>query len=400
MARRGELTLRRAGVIAGLWSLPLLIGPPLFSKDLYSYIGQGTVAHRGLDPYRVGPNVLGHGPLLESIASVWRHAAAPYGPLFIEYARGVVAVFGSSIVTPVIALRAIEIVAMALILVSLPVLARRLGVDAGAALWLGALSPLVLLSFVSSGHNDGLMLALVVAGLALGLSGRPWTGLVLCAVANTVKTPAAAAVVVLAIDQVRSSGAAWRTTVLKVIAVPVATIVAVGAACGLSWGWLAPSNLRIPTELRIQLTPVVSLGVAVSRILNLVRIPAPQAGTVTVFQLVAGLLSVVAGIWLLATFRREQMVRTLGILFAVVVLAGPTLWPWYLTWALVILAATSAQRSVVLVVVGALGMAMVGTAGTPMFTGYDYWAVAVACVIGVAWLATGGRWRSVARGEP
>ena len=39
-ARQGQLTVARSWVILALWGLPLLVGPPIFSRDIYSYIGQ------------------------------------------------------------------------------------------------------------------------------------------------------------------------------------------------------------------------------------------------------------------------------------------------------------------------------------------------------------------------
>ena len=38
-----------------LWALPLLIAPPMYSKDVYSYLAQSEISLQGLDPYRVGP---------------------------------------------------------------------------------------------------------------------------------------------------------------------------------------------------------------------------------------------------------------------------------------------------------------------------------------------------------
>src|SRR5437588_5311543 len=38
-------------VIGGVWALPLLAGPPLFSHDVYSYLAQGTIAHLSHNPY-------------------------------------------------------------------------------------------------------------------------------------------------------------------------------------------------------------------------------------------------------------------------------------------------------------------------------------------------------------
>ncbi|MGH9016265.1 MAG: polyprenol phosphomannose-dependent alpha 1,6 mannosyltransferase MptB, partial [Acidimicrobiales bacterium] len=53
-ARRGALTTGRASAVLAAWGLPLFLGPPLFSRDLYSYVAQGLIAHHGLDPYTVG----------------------------------------------------------------------------------------------------------------------------------------------------------------------------------------------------------------------------------------------------------------------------------------------------------------------------------------------------------
>ncbi len=397
VAWRGQLSVRAAVVILVVWSVPLLVGPPIFSKDLYSYVGQGLIAHRGLNPYTKPPAVLGNGPLLNSIASVWRHSPAPYGPFFVEIARGITAVVTGSIVSQVLAMRALEIAGMALIVIFLPRLAERLGADRGIALWLGALSPLVLLSFMASGHNDCLMIGLVVAGVALSLDGRRSIGLVLCALGALVKAPAAAALVFLAIDELRASGWTRRTwrVVAKVVAIPALTVLVVTLATGLGWRWLEPSNLKIPAELHIDATPTVSIGVAISRVLSVLHLHVSQPGAVTAVQTVGGVLAAIGGIWLALRFRRENLVRVLAALLALVVLAGPTLWPWYLTWGIILLAATRSQRSRILAFAAAAGMLLAGPVGTPQLSGYWFWAVSAITVTGCAWLLSHERWRAV-----
>ncbi|HET6794194.1 MAG TPA: polyprenol phosphomannose-dependent alpha 1,6 mannosyltransferase MptB, partial [Acidimicrobiales bacterium] len=75
VGRRARARLLRPGEAWSLlvvWALPLFLGPPLFSRDLYSYVAQGTLAHVGLDPYSVGPSALGPGHLLTSVAPTWR----------------------------------------------------------------------------------------------------------------------------------------------------------------------------------------------------------------------------------------------------------------------------------------------------------------------------------------
>ena len=118
--RRRPLASRQAWIVLGAWGLPFFLGPPLFSRDIYSYIAQGAIAHHGLDPYQVGPTALGPGPLLSSIAQVWRSTTSPYGPLFVESSRLVVATSEGSLLREVIAFRALELVGVVLVMVFLP----------------------------------------------------------------------------------------------------------------------------------------------------------------------------------------------------------------------------------------------------------------------------------------
>ncbi len=41
--------------IAIAWALPVLVMPPLFSRDVYSYVAQGEMITRGFNPYVHGP---------------------------------------------------------------------------------------------------------------------------------------------------------------------------------------------------------------------------------------------------------------------------------------------------------------------------------------------------------
>src|ERR1700737_3800439 len=61
-----------------LWILPLLIAPPMYSKDVYSYLAQSQISLEGLDPYRVGPaSGLGLGHVFTlSVPTLWRGGPA------------------------------------------------------------------------------------------------------------------------------------------------------------------------------------------------------------------------------------------------------------------------------------------------------------------------------------
>ena len=89
--------LARTGL---LWALPLALAPPMFSKDVYSYLAQSAIAARGLDPYSLGPAAaLGvDDPLTRTIPTIWRDTPAPYGPLFLMLGRGITALTGSDVV--------------------------------------------------------------------------------------------------------------------------------------------------------------------------------------------------------------------------------------------------------------------------------------------------------------
>ena len=395
----GRLTIARAWVVLAAWGVPFLLGPPLFSRDLYSYVGQGFVAHRGLDPYSVSPSILGPGPVLASIASVWRHTFSPYGPFFVAVSKGVVDVAGSSLAVEVLAFRALELVGVVLIMVSLPRLARHLGTEPGIALWLGALSPLALFSFISSGHNDALMVGMLVAGVTLAVSGRLVAGVVLCALAATVKLPAATAVVFLVVDRCGQLARDRRgRLVVQAAALTAVVFIGVTLFCGYGWTWMGPSALHVPTELRIFATPSVSLGNLAFHLLHPLGLPIARSGTVTVVQYVCGLAAVGGCVWLLVTLRRHEMVRSLGIALILIVVGSPTVWPWYLLWGLVLLAATNAQRSKALAATAALAMLLVGPSGSPRLLGNSYILVSLATVAAVVWLVRGQRWRRIVAG--
>jgi len=49
-----ERTGRLAGLLA-VWSVPLLIAPPMFSNDVYNYAAQGEMVSHHINPYLYGP---------------------------------------------------------------------------------------------------------------------------------------------------------------------------------------------------------------------------------------------------------------------------------------------------------------------------------------------------------
>ncbi|MGP3949752.1 polyprenol phosphomannose-dependent alpha 1,6 mannosyltransferase MptB [Streptomyces sp. 7N604] len=194
----------------GTWAAPLLLGPPLFSRDVYSYLAQGAMVEARIDVYAYGPAHLG-GPLATEVAPVWQYTPTPYGPVFLGLARGaadLVARF--DLPAGILGMRLLALLGVGLMIAFLPSLARRCGVEPSAALWLGALNPLVLLHLVAGAHNDALMLGLLGAGLVAALGRWPLRGAVLVALAALVKAPAALGL--LAVAVLWSSRLAGRLT--------------------------------------------------------------------------------------------------------------------------------------------------------------------------------------------
>lgn len=154
-----------------LWSLPILLAPPLFSRDAYSYAAQGLIVDRGMDPYTTGP-ISVPGEFADNVDPVWLYTPAPYGPLALQMQHLIVdATFGNAYVAAV-AMRLPALLSVAVLAIVLPRLARRLGRSDQGALWLGVLNPLVLMHLVGGAHNDAMMIALVA--LALLLATRGW----------------------------------------------------------------------------------------------------------------------------------------------------------------------------------------------------------------------------------
>ena len=105
-----------------LWMLPLLIAPPMYSKDVYSYLAQSQITRVGLDPYKVGPAPglgLDHVFLLLGAQPVARDAG-PYGPLFLWIGRGISALTGENVVAAVLAHRLVVLIGVGLIVWATP----------------------------------------------------------------------------------------------------------------------------------------------------------------------------------------------------------------------------------------------------------------------------------------
>lgn len=337
--------------LAALWSLPLLVAPPMFSRDVYAYGAQGVVVARGFDPYRLGP-IEGGGAFSAHVDVVWRGTPSPYGPAYLQPVAWVVRTTGLAVDPTVLLLRLLAVVGIALAGVAVVSLARRHDVPPSRALWLTVANPLTLLHGVSGAHNDVLMLGLLLAGLAVALG--PARTLVappryaalaaaggLVAVAALVKAPAAVALPALVLvpgtglrDRAARAAALGGGALLVLLAVPLLT--------GLGYGWLF--TVSTGRHVLSIFSPMTGLGTLVGAPLRLLGVTS-STGAVRQPVLQLGLaLSLLTAVVVLLRTPRLGVVRATGLALLALVVLSPTVLPWYALWAVFPLAAVGSRR--------------------------------------------------------
>ena len=120
---------RKAPSMAWLfWSLPIMLAPPLFSRDAYSYAAQGQIVLRGMDPYAVGPFWV-PGPFADQVDPMWIDTPAPYGPLALQVQHLVVSIFPENAYVSALAMRVPALLAVGLLAYALPRRSDRYGVS-------------------------------------------------------------------------------------------------------------------------------------------------------------------------------------------------------------------------------------------------------------------------------
>jgi hypothetical protein len=343
---------RQAAIaIAAVWLVPLALAPPLFSRDIYSYLAQGTILHLGHNPYQQAPVVLAglhRGHVLAAVSPFWRHTTAPYGPLFLELVSLVVGITGQHLIGGVLLVRVLDLIGLALVAIYVPRIARSLGTDRGAAVWLAIACPLVTLSLIAAGHNDALMIGLLAAGVSLALRGNPLAGVAVCALAATIKVPALVGAVFITVAWARAERD--RSAQIRFVAACAAIVIVVlglvTLASGVGLGWLSTSLFSTPAKVRLAITPATAVGYTVAKLLGLASIGVDAHSLESAFSAVATVLAAAAGLWLLYGVRVSRLVAPLGACLVIAAAGGPAAWPWYFSWGLVLVAACALpQRS-------------------------------------------------------
>jgi len=326
-----NLALVRTAAV--LWSVPLLLAPPLFSRDGWSYAAQGMMTRVGLSPYDYGPGVL-TGPIIEAVDPRWLATGTPYGPLPLMLG-GIVSHFTGDPWLLVVAHRIFALAGLAMLAWAIPRLATWTGVNPALATGLVIASPLMLANGVGGLHNDLLMVGLMAAALVLAVE-RGWVyGAVLGGLAAGVKLPGGLVCVGIAL-LAAPVGATMVQRLRRLAAVGLVSVgflVGFGLVVGVGLGWVRA--LAVPGTVNTPLSMPTVIGgfldYASMRFQTGLR-PATFLDLVRQIATVASLL--VAG-WVALrweTGSRAAALKAVAVVVAATLLMSPVVHIWYFLW--------------------------------------------------------------------
>ena len=342
----------------GFWLAPLLLSVPVFSRDTYSYLAQGALLRDGLDPYLMSP-IDNPNSLLDNVSPIWTTTTAPYGPAFILVAKFVTMVIGNNVVAGTMLLRLCMLPGLVLLIWAAPRVARHVGANGAAALWICVLNPLVIIHLMGGVHNEMLMVGLMMAAIALTFAKHPVWGVTLIAIAVAVKATAVLALPFMVWVWMRQlqerrqlrPQRAFATATVSSLLMFVVVFAVLSRLAGVGIGWLTAlagsvkivNWLTVPTAVANLINAVVGLVIPVNfyAVLDVTRI--------------IGIAIIAISLPLLWwRFRHDDREALMGIALAmlVVVLFVPAALPWYYTWPLAVLSALAQTRSAIAIIAG------------------------------------------------
>jgi len=340
----------------GFWLAPLLLSVPVFSRDTYSYLAQGALLRDGFDPYEVGP-VENPNPLLDDVSPIWTTTTAPYGPVFILVAKFVTMVVGENVVAGTMLLRLCMLPGLLLLIWATVRIARHLGSDGAAALWICVLNPLVIIHLMGGVHNEMLMVGLMAAAIALGFAGRDAWAVVVAAVAVAVKATAGIALPFLVWVWMRHLQQRRNLPAPKAFALATVASIGLFAAVFAIATWVAGVGLGWLTALAgsVKIINWLTVPTAVSNLINSVGgiffpvnfYAVLEAARIIGIAIIAVSLPVV---WWRCRRTDRDALAGIAVAMVIVVLFVPAALPWYYTWPLAAAAAVFQSRAAIAVI--------------------------------------------------
>lgn len=313
-----ELALGRLWWVFAAWTVPLLFAAPFASQDVWTYGAQGKLVTSGFSASS-SAKVLGHSVWLSGVDHKYLTGPSIYGPGALGLSGLFVTMSGGH---PWVAAECWRLAVIAALLLCAWAVGRAASArrsNTAEAVVAAVANPGVLIMFVASIHNDAVMVGLVSAGIALAITKRPWWGLLLAALAVTVKAPAALAVLAIAWWGVRAGRRERTVGLVGGVAFTVVALVLTGLFVGGGFHWVHSASVGKVTS-------------TFSIVYGLLRIaPSRVADVVQLVAIVTAILLVVA------VKRRDRWVGALAASFVLMAVCAVSPQPWYLLWALPVL---------------------------------------------------------------
>ncbi|MDT9592072.1 polyprenol phosphomannose-dependent alpha 1,6 mannosyltransferase MptB [Nocardioides zeae] len=322
-----------------LWCAPLLLAPPLFSRDGWSYAAQGMLTHVDASPYAYGPDVLS-GPVTEAVDPRWMETVTPYGPLPLAIGDLAAGVTGNPWMLVVVH-RLAALVGLALLAWAVPRMARWTGVNPGLATALVVASPLMMANGVGGLHNDLTMVGLMAAGLVVAVE-RHWAlGALLGGLAAAVKAPGGLVCIAIALATLPPAvGMLVRLRrFVGVAVVSLGALVLLGLGWGVGLGWV--EALTVPGTVNTPLSMPTVVGGWLDALAALVGLGTDPATFLDLTRLAGNVAALGFAVWVALrweTGSRERAVAAAAAVTGVMILLSPVVHLWYFLWVVPFLA--------------------------------------------------------------
>ncbi len=349
--------VKTLAVVLLLWILPLLIAPPLFSRDSYSYAGQGEMVSRGISPYKYGVAVMGQNanPYYDQVDKLWQYTPVPYGPLDLVIAAGVMIATGHRELWGILGLRlTLGILGVVLAAIFFPKISRLLKRDPSVSFAFGILNPIVILHLIGGIHNDALMVGFMFVGIYFAKRDMPILGIIFCSIGALVKVPAIIACGFIGWNW-KNKEMPVKTRVKYTIYSGILSLVAMEIGTlptGLGWGWVR--NLSAPNAVVSWMAPVTGIAIGLAHLSSLLSLPISRAGWLSAVDKLSTVITAVVLIYLLINSHKRDWLKPLAYALIFLVVINPVVQPWYLSWG--IMATALIMEGRLKYVVGALSI--------------------------------------------
>jgi len=407
----GPIVLRGSQAsVKSLWwyfiavTAPVIFAPPMFSRDVYSYIAQGRLLVNNIDPYTHGVAVV-PGWFQLGADPAWAETPTPYGPVFLMIQHFIAAFTPTSPWWAMVSYKFVAGLGVVLIATAVRRLAQQHGIDPASATWLAVLNPLVLMHLIIGAHNDSLMIGLMLWAFVWAVDSQRILAIITLALAVGIKPIALLALPFIVLAYLPRTATflmrirGWAVAIGSVFAM----LYALGAAQSVGMGWI--SALGTPGAVRTLLSPATAIGQAVGIFFSWFGINAEDL-SISIFRTIfLGIALLLVARLTLFPYRRSPL-RGAAIAFAVVVILSPVVQPWYLLWALPLISCAGLSKAWHLrtIVVGTgffvlFSLAEVNIVTDSTISLSDFVSVALAGVAVVATLLASSEERTLALGD-